>query len=115
MHVEQLKFILWVVDMQRALRFWRDTVGLRSGMESPHWSELRHGDAIVALHGGGAEGVRDTGLGVQVRDIASACREIAAAGGVVRSGPVRRPGEPILLAECTDPEGNGFKVSQFVG
>ena len=115
MQVEQVKFILWVRDMQRGITFWRDVVGLRVRMESPYWSELTHGDAVVALHGGGDGSYRETGLGIQVTDIDVACREIAAGGGKIRSAPVARPGEPIKLAEVTDPEGNGFKVSQLIG
>ena len=115
MQVQQLKFILWAQDMGRALAFWRDAVGLAVRMASPHWSELTHGDAVLALHGGGDGTFRETGLGVQVADLDAACAEVAAAGGTVRTPPMARPGEPIRLAELTDPEGNGFTMSEWAG
>ena len=115
MQVQEVKFILWVKDMDRAVAFWRDAVGLAERMTSPHWSELTHGTAIVALHGGGDGSFRETGLGLQVGDLESACAEVAAAGGSIRTPPTARPGEPIKLAELTDPEGNGFKMSEWVG
>ena len=115
MQVQEVKFILWVKDMDRGVAFWRDAVGLKERMTSPHWSELLHGTAVVALHGGGDGTFRDTGLGLQVADLDAAVEEVVAAGGSVRTPPVARPGEPIKLAEVTDPEGNGFKMSQWIG
>jgi len=115
MLIQELKFILWVEDMQRALEFWRDVVGLRERMTSPFWSELTHGDAVVALHGGGDGEFHETGLGLQVADLDAACAEAKAGGATIRMAPQARPGEPILLAELTDPDGNGFKMSQYVG
>ena len=115
MKIQQVKFMLWAEDMDRAVAFWRDTVGLTLGFASPHWSELRHGDAVVALHGGGDGSFKPTGLGFQVDDIDAAVAQFAAGGAEVRLPPTAREGEPIKLAELTDPEGNGFSVSQYVG
>ncbi len=113
--IRSVKFMLMAKDMDRALAFYRDAVGLDVKLSSPHWSELSHGDAIVALHAGGTGEYRETGLSFTVDDIEAACRSVVAAGGKLRSGPVDRPGEPIKLAELTDPEGNGFMLSEDVG
>ncbi len=114
MKIEQVKFILMVQDMDRAVAFWRDTVGLTQGMVSPYWSELRHGDTMVALHGGGDGSFRPTGLGLQVDDIEEATGLFAAGGAAVRMPPTERPREGIKIADLTDPEGNGFGVSQLI-
>ena len=115
MQVQQVKFILWVHDMDRAVAFWRGVVGLAERMTSPHWSELTYGDAVVALHGGGDGAFRETGLGIQVANLDAACEEVVAGGGAIRTPPAARPGEPIKLADVTDPEGNGFMMSEWVG
>ena len=82
--------------------------------ESPEWSELAHGDAIVALHGGGKGEFCTTGLGLQVNDIRAACREVEAGGGTIASPPMERPGEPIILAEVVDTEGNQFSLTEYL-
>lgn len=115
MQLEALKYMLMVADMDRALAFYRDVMGLTPSVASPHWSELRRGDAIVALHGGGSGERTRTGLSFQVADLEAACVEILAGGGRVVSAPSARPGEPIKLAECADAEGNEFMVTEYLG
>ncbi len=102
-------------NMERAVRFYRDVIGLKVEFESADWTELSFGSAIVALHGGGTGAYQKTGLSLQVRDIVSACKEIEAGGGKVASQPQTRPGEPIKLAEVMDTEGNVFSLTQYVG
>jgi predicted enzyme related to lactoylglutathione lyase len=113
MQIESVKFILFVNDMSRALGFWRDVIGLREGFVSEHWTELKFGDAVIALHAGGSGEFSSTGLSLEVADLGRACAEIARGGGAVRRPPEDRPGEPILLAEVTDTERNGFSLSQM--
>ena len=112
--IQAVKFVLLVRDMPRAVAFYRDVMGLRLVVESAIWSELAHGDAVVALHAGGGEGVRGTGLSFQVDDIQAACDRAVAGGAVLRRGPDHRPGDPVKLADLVDPEGNGFMLSQSV-
>ena len=112
--IQAVKFVLMVQDMDRARAFYRDVLGLREAMQSPLWSELAHGDAIVALHAGGSPGYRGTGLSFQVADIQAACDAAVAGGASLRRGPEHRPGDPVKLAELADPEGNGFLLSQSV-
>ena len=115
MLVESVKYMLMAQDMGRAVRFYRDVIGLKVEFESPEWTELTFGNAIVALHGGGAGKYQKTGLSLQVRDIAAACKEIEGGGGKIASPPQNRPGEPIKLAEVLDTEGNAFSLTQYVG
>jgi catechol 2,3-dioxygenase-like lactoylglutathione lyase family enzyme len=42
--------IKFVADMDRAVRFHRDTLGLPLAFESPFWSEFATGDTKLALH-----------------------------------------------------------------
>ena len=114
MKIQAVKFILWAQDMDRAVAFWRDALGLEVQLHTPHWSELRWGDSTIALHGGGQGEYHATGLGFQVDDVDAACAEIAAAGGTVRARPVDRTGEGIRLADLVDPEGNGFQLSAMI-
>ena len=115
MKIESVKYILMVNDMDRAVGFYRDTLGLEVKTASPMWSEMAFGDAIVALHGGGNRDHKKTGLGIQVDDVTSACAEIVSGGGRVLSEPEDRPGEPIKLARMMDTEGNAFDLTQYVG
>ena len=42
--------IEFVADMNRAVKFYRDVVGLPLKFESPGWSEFATGDTTLALH-----------------------------------------------------------------
>ena len=42
--------ILFVSDMQRAVAFYRDVLGLPLRFESPHWTEFATEGASLALH-----------------------------------------------------------------
>lgn len=53
MQVECVKYLLYVQDMSRAVQFYRDVLGLTVRMESPGWSEVARGDALIGLHAGG--------------------------------------------------------------
>lgn len=107
--------MLMAQDMDRALRFYRDTMGLTPGFTSSHWSELHSGDAIVALHDGGDGSRRDTGLSLQYADVRQAYERALAAGAQSIDPPYQREGEPIILGFLADPEGNIIMLTQFVG
>ena len=115
MKIEQVRYIMMVKDMERAVNFYRDVLALQVKYRSEQWTELTFGNAVIALHGGGTEELSETGLSFQVGDIVSACAEVTAGGGRVISGPADRSGEPIKLANLCDTEGNGFSISQFTG
>ena len=115
MTVTKAYFMLHVVDMDRAAGFYREGVGLGVRFVSPDWSELAWGDATVALHGGATSTERRlAGLGFEVDDLDSACKQIVAAGGMIVNAPRDRPGEPIRLADVADTEGNVFSLAEPV-
>lgn len=115
MKIVSVKFMLEAQNMTRAVRFYRDVLGLDVKFDSPEWTELTFGDAVVALHGGGSGAHHKTGLSVQVRDVRVACKDVEAGGGRVLAPPKARPGEPIELAEVVDTEGNVFSLTEYVG
>ena len=42
--------ILFVSDMQKSVRFYRDLIGLKIKMESPEWTEFETTGCTLALH-----------------------------------------------------------------
>ncbi|MCY4144444.1 MAG: VOC family protein [Gammaproteobacteria bacterium] len=106
------KFMIIVQEMDRAIAFYRDVIGLEVKLHTDHWSELAFGDATVALHGGGDTDFRATGLSFTVSDIDKACHAVIDGGGSIRSQPEDRGDEGIHLAMLTDTENNGFMFSQ---
>lgn len=103
------------VDMKRAVAFYRDVIGLEEVFVSEFWTELRHGDAIIALHGGHDGSRNPTGLSLQYEDVLEMAEKIATAGAKILQSPQQREGEPILLGVFRDVEGNEVFITQYVG
>ena len=103
------------VDMKRAVAFYRDVVRLEEVFVSDFWTELRHGDAIIALHGGHDGSRNPTGLSFQYEDVLVMAEKIAQAGARILQSPQRREGEPIMLGVFRDAEGNEVFITQYVG
>lgn len=115
MNVEKIKYMILAQDMKRAINFYTKTMGLKVAFETEMWTELTFGDSIVALHGGGSGKPNRTGLSFQVSDIQKACDVAKAAGATLLKGPENREGEPIILADLRDPDGNEIMFSQYKG
>jgi predicted enzyme related to lactoylglutathione lyase len=115
MKPQAVKFVLMAQDMDRAVAFYRDTLGFVEAFCSPYWSELRFGDAIVGLHGGGDGSHQKTGLSIQYEDVNTAFADALADGATALQAPVRREGEPIVLSSILDPEGNEIMLTQYIG
>jgi predicted enzyme related to lactoylglutathione lyase len=104
-----------VVDMDRAVAFYRDGLGLSVAMHTPYWSEVRAGDSRIALHPGGKGERRDTGVNFQVDDLDADCARCVASGAVMEAAPEHRPSQRISIATLRDPEGNAFYLVQPLG
>jgi lactoylglutathione lyase len=115
MAVEKIKFMLMAEDMDRALKFHTDVFGFVRGFRSDHWSELMHGDTVIAFHGGGNGSPNPTGLSIQVDDAHATAAAIEAAGGTIIDTPYQREGEPIKLGTFRDREGNEIMLTEWVG
>ena len=62
--------IKFVADMNRAVKFYRDVLGLPLKFESPGWSEFVTGETTLALHPASEENSAGTvELGFTVADI----------------------------------------------
>ena len=112
---EKVKFMLMAANMGRAVKFYRDVIGLGEIFTSDFWSELSFGDAIIALHGGHDGSKNPTGLSFQFEDVFDVANRIEAAGAKIIEPPVQREGEPILLGRFRDREGNEVYITEFVG
>ena len=111
--------IHYVEDMDRALPFYRDVIGLLVIEAAPGWSTLRCGGCTVALHirgpGMNEAAVDHAGLNLRVDDLDAAVAEVVAGGGQVKEVREAGDGVPVRIAELSDPEGNGFELRQTVG
>lgn len=115
MKLEKVKFMLMAADMKRAVAFYRDVIGLDEVFVSDFWTELRHGDAIIALHGGHDGRRNPTGLSLQFDDVLATAERIREAGATILQPPTQREGEPILLGIYRDAEGNEVFITQYIG
>jgi catechol 2,3-dioxygenase-like lactoylglutathione lyase family enzyme len=108
--VELVEVVLYVRDMERAVRFYRDTVGLQPDVESPHWTTFRTGPCTLALH---AAERRNVGVGEPdptfvVADAAAERTRLAAAG--VEVTEIREPAAGVRVFDLQDPDGNRLSV-----
>ena len=115
MKITKTYFMIMAGDVARAAGFYRKAFGLATKYESPFWTELASDGAVIALHHGGDQAQRDTGLGFYVDDLEAACAAVRAAGGKIAKEPEDRKGEGIRLATAVDSEGNRFSLAQPVG
>ena|SRR5579862_5820312 len=107
----QFKYaIKFVADMNEAVKFYRDVLGLQLKFESPHWSEFVTGDTTLALHP--ASDKNPPGkveLGFTVADVEAFYREMSAKG-VQFSMPPKKQDFGGVLAQFVDSEGAHVSV-----
>jgi len=115
MNVERVKYIIWAVDLKRAMRFYRDVFVGKVTRESDVMCEVVVSGATIGIHGGGEGGRTWTGLSFQVSDVLSGTREVVAGGGSLSREPEPEGGEPPHLAMCVDTEGNEFMLTRKRG
>jgi catechol 2,3-dioxygenase-like lactoylglutathione lyase family enzyme len=102
--------IHFVADMNRAVAFYRDTLGLELRFSSPGWSEFATGPTTLALHPASAENpAGTTHIGLHADDVAGAHRALSAAGVRFTRGPT--PEHGVTLAEFVDSEGARVSLS----
>jgi catechol 2,3-dioxygenase-like lactoylglutathione lyase family enzyme len=114
-----LMIVQYVHEMDRAVAFYRDGVGLAVVSQSPGWSMLACGDALLGLHGVYA-GVRErpvpfAGLNLEVDDLDAAVAQAVAHGARLVEIREPEPRVPVRLAVLLDPDGGGFELRQPVG
>ncbi len=102
--------IKYVADMDRAVAFYRDTLGLPLKFASPGWSEFITGETTLALHeatSGSPAGTCELGFGVP--DVEAFHREKAATGVEFPRPP--RDEHGVKLATMRDCDGAVVSLS----
>jgi predicted enzyme related to lactoylglutathione lyase len=101
-----------VRDMDRAVAFYRDCLGLVPGFVSSPWSEFDLGGVRLGLHPPFSGGPSGTGwiVGIQVNDIAECRARLAAAGYPTDAAYHDIPGGVVL--DFRDPDGNALQAMQ---
>jgi len=101
----------YVADMDRAVSFYRDTLGLPLKFQSPGWSEFQTGDVTLALHP--ANEKKPAGS-VEIGFRVEGLEKLHAQGGesgVTFVGPLRRE-HGVVLAQFLDSEGAECTASE---
>ena len=102
--------IKFVADMDRAVKFYRDTLGLALKFQSPGWSEFITGETTLALHPASEKNPPGTvELGFSAPDLAAFYKEMSAKGVKFPMPPTKQDfgGE---LAQFRDSEGANCSV-----
>lgn len=111
--------IVFVSDMPRSVRFYRDTLGLPLRFESTHWTEFATGGATLALHlADPAQGAAPAGNqvagscrpGLQVDDL-DAFHVTMTERGVTCAQEPKDVG-PSRVAQYLDPDGLAISVGE---
>ncbi|MGE3315061.1 MAG: VOC family protein [Planctomycetaceae bacterium] len=110
--------ILYVEDMPKQVRFYRDVLGLKvidpadSDPGDAYWVLLDCGACQLALHGGGERrfGEDAPKIVFMVDDIQAARDELVRKG--VPAGDTFSPAPGVSVVNCTDPEGNKFSLEK---
>jgi catechol 2,3-dioxygenase-like lactoylglutathione lyase family enzyme len=103
--------ILFVANMDQAVIFYRDVLGLPLKFQSPYWSEFSTGETKLALHP--ASDTNPAGkvqLGFHVPDLQAFYKEMTSKGITFTQPPTLEEGS--LLARFLDPQGTEVSVSQ---
>ena len=107
--------LVFVRDMQRAVAFYRDALGMAVRMTTPAWSELEIAGATVALHSGReGGGAQEIPLGFKVLNIDAVANAVVGAGGFIHAPKRQAQGEPAII-KAGDPDGNVFFLSEGPG
>jgi predicted enzyme related to lactoylglutathione lyase len=102
--------IHFVADMDRAVTFYRDTLGLTLKFASPEWSEFATGSTTLALHPASERNpAGTTHLGLHSDDIVGVHRALTEVG--VRFTRQPTPEHGVTLAEFVDSEGARVSLS----
>ena len=102
----QLRYVIkFVGNMDNAVKFYRDVVGLTLKFESPGWSEFATGETTLALHPASDKNpAGKVQLGFTVADVEAFYRDMSAKG-VQFSMPPKKQDFGGVLAQFVDSEG----------
>ena len=102
--------IHFVADMDRAVSFYRDTLGLTLKFASPGWTEFATGETTLALHPASPQNpAGSTHLGFVSSAVEALHRELVGKNVTFTRQPT--PEHGVLLAEFVDSEGARCSLS----
>jgi len=102
--------IKFVADMDKAVAFHRDTLGLTLKFQSPEWSELATGETTLALHAASRGNLPGSvELGFAVDDLKALYAARASNGLDFVEAPRELHGT--LIARVRDSEGVAYSLS----
>jgi catechol 2,3-dioxygenase-like lactoylglutathione lyase family enzyme len=102
--------IEFVADMDRAIAFYRDKLGLELKFQSPFWSEFATGETVLALHPASEENAAGSvELGFAVDDLGEFYARREQLGIEFTRQPKEEHG--VHIAQIRDPEGAHVSVS----
>ena len=106
MQATQLRYVIkFVADMDKAVKFHRDVLGLKLKFESPGWSEFVTGETTLALHPASDKNpAGKVELGFTVADVEAFYRDMSAKG-VLFSMPPNKQDFGGVLGQFVDSEG----------
>jgi len=123
--MQNMMTMVMVSDMDRSVRFYRDTLGLKLRFQSPDWSEFDMGATTLALHGGGKPSPPRTGppeslagtasIGFSVENVDAAYEQLKGKGARFVMPPKTQEAEGIRLAVMLDPDGLSVSLAQVIG
>jgi predicted enzyme related to lactoylglutathione lyase len=96
-----------VHEMDAAVRFYEEVLGLSKGHASPFWTEFLVGDRKIALHAGGEPGTAGWVLGLTTDDLDALEHRLREAGATVIGRHETPSGE---LLDFRDPDGNKIQA-----
>ena len=103
--------IEFVADMDRAITFYRDVIGLPLKFQSPGWSEFNTGEISLALHPASAQNPPGKlEMGFHVPDLQQFHAEMTGKGVQFPMAPVKQD-YGRTLAQFVDSEGAHISVS----
>ena len=111
----QLRYVIkFVADMDKAVKFYRDVLGLKLKFESPGWSEYVTGETTLALHPASDNNpAGNVELGFTVPDVDAFYHEMSGKG-VLFSMPPKKQDFGGVLAQFVDSEGAHCSVGAEV-
>ena len=102
--------IQFVADMDKAIAFYRDTLGLEPRFATPFWTELMTGDTTLALHPTShANPAGKVQIGFGVDDLDAFYAQRSAAGATFTQPPRDQHG--VRIAALLNSEGAEIRVS----
>ncbi len=105
--------IKYVEDMDRAIAFYRDKLGLELNFQSPFWTEFATGETVLALHPASKENrAGSVELGFSVDDLGELYERRGQLGVEFTREPKEMHG--IRIAAIKDPDGAHLSVSSSV-